>query len=594
VDTPDDQVNSELASLRRRVAELEGAELKQREAQEMLRESEARLQAAIESLPFDFFALDTDGRYILYNSVLREHWGEDILGKRPEDLAVTEENLRLWLDNNRRALAGETVRDEVEMELKGERRHFYNVIAPIRVDGEITGILGINVDITERKRAEEALREAHDALEIKVAKRTAALESANQKLRLEIEERLQVEKALRENQESIRAFMDASSESMALVDTDGTILDINESGARRMGARPQDLIGKNGFKMVDAKVVEGRMKSFEEVIATGEPARVQDERTGISLDAAMYPIKDAQGKVYRVAIFAQDITERVKAERALRESEEQFRLVTEHSPIGKAIVQNMRMMFCNQGAADMFERRVEELQGLTLDEIAGFVHLADRDRVLEQARRRAEGDETVKTRYRIRIAPTKGKTKWLEILARPTTFKGRYATLASVIEITEQVDAEKALNDLNKKLHEEQELLDKKNIALRQMMTAVQEEKDKMKGHVQRNVSRLIMPLLDDLERGTSPRLQNTLKLLRASLTEITEPFVRDLEKRFVDLTPREADICRMIRNGMQTKEISGVLHISEKTVEKFRHSIRRKLKLDRKINLRTHLQSLE
>jgi PAS domain S-box-containing protein len=333
---------------------------------------------------------------------------------------------------------------------------------------------------------------------------------------------------------------------------------------------------------------------MEDIISSGEPVRFQDERNGTIFDATLHPIKDTHGNVYRVALFAQDITERVKAERALRESEEQFRLVSEQSPVGKAVVQDMRITFCNQAAADMLERSIEETRGLTLDEVSGLVHLADRDAVLEQARRRAEGNGTVKTRYRISITPKKGKKKWIEILSRPTTFKGRYATLVSMIEITEQVNAEKALKDVNKKLHEEQALLEQKNIALRQMMTAVQEEKDKIKGHVQRNVSRLIMPLLDDLERSISPRLQNTLRLLRASLTEITEPFVRDLEKRFVDLTPREADICRMVRNGMQTKEISEVLHISEKTIEKFRHSIRRKLKLDRKVNLRTHLQSLE
>ncbi len=593
MDTSDDQLMSELASLRKRVAELEGAEIKHRKAQEMLRESEAKLQAAIESLPFDFFALDRDGRYILENSVLREHWG-DLIGKRPEDVGVIEENIRIWLDNNRRALAGETVRDEVELIVKGELRHFYNVIAPIRMDGEILGILGINVDITGRKRAELALQRANNALEIKVAERTAALEAANQQLRCEIEERLHVEQALRENQQSIRALMDATTESMILVDTNGTILDVNESGAARMGARPQDIVGKSSYALMGSEAVNRRRPLFDQVISSGKPVRLQDEREGTIFDATLYPIKDAHENVYRVAVFAQDITERVKAERALRESEEQFRLVTEQSQVGKAILQDMRIRFCNQAAADMLECGLDEIQDVTLNQLAEFIHPSDRDTVLDQASRRAAGDPSVMKRYRIRVVPRGGGMKWLEILARPTRFKGKDATLVTMIEVTDQVNGEKALKALNKKLHDEQALLEQKNIALRQMMTAVQEEKDKIKGHVQRNVSRLIMPLLDDLERSISPRLQNTLKLLRASLTEITEPFVRDLEKRFVDLTPRESDICRMIRNGMQTKEMAEVLHISERTIEKVRQSIRRKLKLGRGTNLRTHLQSLE
>lgn len=593
MDTSDDKLKSELASLRKRVAELEGTEIKHRKAQEMLRESEARLQAAIESLPFDFFALDRDGRYIMQNSVLREHWG-DLVGKRPEDLGVGGENLRIWLDNNRRALAGETVRNEVELTIKGERGHYYNVIAPIRIDGEIRGILGINVDISKRKRAEEALRRANDELENKIAERTAALEAANLQLRHEIEERRQVERVLRESQEARRALMDATNESMILIDTDGVILDINESGAERMGGRREDIIGKSDYQILGPDIGSRRRPLIEKAISSGELGRILDERDGVTFDATLCPIKDAHGKVYRLAVFAQDITERVKAEQALRESEEQFRLVTEQSLVGVGILQDMRVKFCNQANADIIECSIEEVEGFTLEQLIEYIHPSDRATVMELASRRAGGASDVKPRYRTRIVSKSGKQKWLEIFARPTMLNGRRATLVTMIDVTDQVNAEKALKALNKKLHDEQTLLEQKNIALRQMMTAVKEEKDKIKGHVQRNVSRLIIPLLDDLERSISPRLQNTLKLLRASLTEITEPFVRDLEKRFVDLTPRESDVCRMIRNGMQTKEMAEVLHISERTIEKVRQSIRRKLKLGRKTNLRTHLQSLE
>jgi len=77
-------------------------------------------------------------RYIIQKSASKSHWG-DAIGKRPEDVADTSENLSVWLDNNRRAFAGEMVKEEIEREVEAEKRFYYNVIAPITVDGVIPG-----------------------------------------------------------------------------------------------------------------------------------------------------------------------------------------------------------------------------------------------------------------------------------------------------------------------------------------------------------------------------------------------------------------------------------------------------------------------
>ena len=125
---------------------------RQRE-QEARRESEARLQAVMEHLPFDFWVLDTAGRYVMQNPQSIANWGNQ-LGKSPEELGLPTPLLAAWLDKNQRALAGEVIHSEAAYQRKGSMRHFDTLLVPIHRDGVVHNVLGINIDITERKLLE--------------------------------------------------------------------------------------------------------------------------------------------------------------------------------------------------------------------------------------------------------------------------------------------------------------------------------------------------------------------------------------------------------------------------------------------------------
>lgn len=123
-----------------------------------LKRNEALLRATIDSLPFDLFIIDKDGRYSLTNATSRR-WG-DAIGKRPEEVVADKDILRQWRENNRRAFSGETVRGEVEYKIGEKTEFFYNIISPVRINNEISAVMGMNIDITERKQTEEALKES--------------------------------------------------------------------------------------------------------------------------------------------------------------------------------------------------------------------------------------------------------------------------------------------------------------------------------------------------------------------------------------------------------------------------------------------------
>jgi PAS domain S-box-containing protein len=157
-----------LAEMQRPDTAQESAERGRERAEGELTESSALLQATIDNLPFDVFALGMDGRYTLQNATSKSRWG-NVVGKRLEDVAKNEDTLTLWRENNRRAMAGEKIEEDVTLLVNGEKYYCHNVIVPIIDAGHIQGILGMNVDITQRKRAEQQLTLARDELQRRVA-----------------------------------------------------------------------------------------------------------------------------------------------------------------------------------------------------------------------------------------------------------------------------------------------------------------------------------------------------------------------------------------------------------------------------------------
>jgi PAS domain S-box-containing protein len=141
----------------RMASELARREAERDQALEAARESEAKLRAVVESLPFEFWVIDAGGRYVLQNPVSRASWG-DRIGKRPEDTDTPAKLLEFWRENNRRALAGEIVRTEQSWQVGGETRHVEKIIAPILAGDRVLGAVGLNIDVTERHRAEERQR----------------------------------------------------------------------------------------------------------------------------------------------------------------------------------------------------------------------------------------------------------------------------------------------------------------------------------------------------------------------------------------------------------------------------------------------------
>src|SRR5512139_2829550 len=117
----------------------------------------ALLGDAFEAAPFGFWARDLAGVCVVANAETRRL--DNVGGATVDEARVPPDVIAAWQENNRRALAGEVVQNSFEYGSGEHRRNLQCYIVPLRVAGEIRGILGFNVDVTEHVRAEEALRE---------------------------------------------------------------------------------------------------------------------------------------------------------------------------------------------------------------------------------------------------------------------------------------------------------------------------------------------------------------------------------------------------------------------------------------------------
>lgn len=128
-----------------------------------LRKTEILLATALNSLPHDFWILDTDGRVVLQNDAARTRWG-NLIGLNAEEVAEQNEQLSFYPARVEQALCGEIVEKELAVEIEQRQYNFLTVTVPIYNGDIVNGVLGFNIDITSGKQAAQAIVKAYEEL----------------------------------------------------------------------------------------------------------------------------------------------------------------------------------------------------------------------------------------------------------------------------------------------------------------------------------------------------------------------------------------------------------------------------------------------
>lgn len=396
-------------------------------SEEALRESEERFRTIFESANDEIIYVDKSGIVIDRNRKGEDILGytmEEVIGKNISDLDSTLPNNQMFtmIQLFRNAMGGTGGRGltEVEMIHKNGRQVFAQAsVSPFKKKGEMEGVLIILRDITKNKQAEEAVRES---------------------------------------EEKYRLIAESSTEGIYQVDESGEFLFVNEAYARILGYDREEMIGKHYTMIIPETNIPEAEKIVRDVMS-GTPAKGEfylKHKYGHEIPAyfSMGPIR-MPGDLWGFSGIIEDITDRKKAEDALRESEGKFREIFEN--VNDEIVyldQNGTIVDLNDRIEDMFGYTRDELVGKNLGELelfssedlaefaAGFNNLL------------AESVSSESRFLKDFVARRKdGSTVFVESSARFIERDGKPAGLLSVIrDVTERKRAEEVTLQRNREL----------------------------------------------------------------------------------------------------------------------------------------------
>jgi PAS domain S-box-containing protein len=311
-----------------------------------LRAMQRQLNDIIEFLPDATFAIDRDGKVILWNRAMESLTGAnktDMIGKgnfvysvpiagehRPIliDLVSMPDNSAQWASYDAIARQGSVLITERYNPLL-QRYLSAAATALIDADGKRYGAIESIRDISDRKLAENKLRDQQEHLEDLVKERTESLVIINERLTREIEKRTRIEKALGKSEENYRDLVESANSVIMRWKPDGTITFFNAFAQSFFGYGETEIIGKNMLgTIVPERASLGRdLGSLAADIVANPEAYMHNENENIRKNGARVwlswtnkPIIDDYGEIMEILSVGNDISARKHSEEELRKT----------------------------------------------------------------------------------------------------------------------------------------------------------------------------------------------------------------------------------------------------------------------------------
>ena len=267
----------------------------------------------------------------------------------------------------------------------------------------------------------------------------------------------EAEAALRDSRERFRSMVEATSDWIWEMDAEGVYTYASPKVEDLLGYRPSEVLGKRSADLMPPDEAERIQKTYAEIVRTNRPfqhlinVNLHKDGRRVVLETSGVPVRDGEGAVRGYRGIARDVTDRVRSQEQLRESEATLRSIFRAAPIGIGLVSNRVLLRANERLCEIVGYAPEELIGQS----ARLLYPSEEEfiRVGEEKYRQIadRGTGTVETRWRRKDGAL------IDVLLSSTPLDpGDLAAgvTFTALDITERIRAEEEVRELNRELEE--------------------------------------------------------------------------------------------------------------------------------------------
>jgi two-component system, NtrC family, sensor kinase len=381
-----------------------------KQAEQALRQSEEKYRTILEEMEDAYFEVDLGGHLTFVNNSLCRSLGysrQELIGMNYKHFTVEDDVESVFQVFNEVYRTGIPNKGCPWKAVRKDGGHGFaeTSVSLLRNEkGEIVGFRGVGRDITERKQAEEALKQS---------------------------------------EERYRTILEEMEDSYFEVDLGGHFTLVNNSVCRDLGYSREELIGMSYKNYAIEEDRESIFRVFNEVYQTGVPNKgfawktIRKDGTHGFAETSVSLLRNSSGEITGFRGVGRDVTERRWAEEKVRQSEENYRALFDSSVIGTIVLdaETTKIIMVNQSAAKMFGFSSPE-EAVGVDPV-GFVCADDRHRMLNIALK-ALFERDSRDVHEICMLTKDGREIWISATGARIMHVGKLAGLISFRDITEE------------------------------------------------------------------------------------------------------------------------------------------------------------